>query len=287
MTEPRRLRESGSPRARALIQAGKREAPSRDTEKVVLAGLGLGGASGPASGTASLKSEIARSASTKSLASLKPLALSKVGVGVLAAAMAGSAGYVTGRHDERAIERTNAATASPLGASRTPATSALAAPLSPPPATEEAPAPSPAEAIVPRAPSQTVATVPRAPSELVATAPNASPTADPSPVSTHDAAHDAAHDSPLHVAESPLSSIAEQLASIRVARTCVQNRDGKGALAALDAYAARNPHGTFEEEEMALRVRALRLLGDLAGAARARANLQSRFPGSVHVSTLE
>jgi hypothetical protein len=62
--------------------------------------------------------------------------------------------------------------------------------------------------------------------------------------------------------------------------------DGSAALAALDAYAAQTPHRTFEEEGMALRVRALRLLGDHAGAARELATLQARFPGSVHLASL-
>ena len=231
MKEPRRLRESGSPRARALIQAGKREAPGRQTEKVVLAGLGLSGAIGAAPGTASLKSEIVRSPFAKSVASLKQIALSKVGVGVLTAAMAGSAGYVTGRHDERATERgmasesepplvashrapappatsapsvssaepsaerSNASTESRLGVgdSRTRAASALSAPIPPPRPAEEA-----------RAPTETVALVPRAPkSETVATAPSASPTVDAGPASTQGAT--------LPVSESPRSSIPDSL----------------------------------------------------------------------------
>jgi len=289
MREPRRLRESGSPRARALIQAGKGESPGRHTESVVLAGLGLGGASGAAE-AATLKSAAARSPLARSLASLKQVALSKAGIGVVAAAMAGSAGYATGRQHERAVERAmvgengpplavsppappaplaitpgvssamassgrpDAAPRSPLVDARTAATSTPSAHASPPRAADEARAPTP--------------TAP----------PRASPTLDVGPVSTQDAAAPAAE---------TLSSIAAQLESIRVARGCVQKGDGKGALAALDAYLAQNPHGTFEEEELALRVRAMRLLGDLAGAARERANLQSRFPQSVHLSTLE
>jgi len=81
-------------------------------------------------------------------------------------------------------------------------------------------------------------------------------------------------------------SIAEQLESIRRARARVQEGDGKAALRELDAYEGQSPRGTFEEEALALRVRALRLSGDGAGAARELANLASRFPTSVHLAAL-
>jgi hypothetical protein len=66
----------------------------------------------------------------------------------------------------------------------------------------------------------------------------------------------------------------------------VRQGDGKAALSELDAYEAQSPHGTFEEEDIALRVQALRLVGDSAGAARELTELKARFPGSVHLAAL-
>ena len=81
-------------------------------------------------------------------------------------------------------------------------------------------------------------------------------------------------------------AIAVQLESIRHARAGVAAGDARAALVELDAYERLYPHGIFEEEAMALRVRALRMAGDGAGAERERANLQSRFPRSVHLAAL-
>jgi Tfp pilus assembly protein PilF len=81
-------------------------------------------------------------------------------------------------------------------------------------------------------------------------------------------------------------AITVQLESIRHARALVASGDARAALVALDAYERRHPHGIFEEEAMALRVRALRIGGDAAGADRERTNLQSRFPKSVHLAAM-
>jgi hypothetical protein len=81
-------------------------------------------------------------------------------------------------------------------------------------------------------------------------------------------------------------AIAVELESIRHARALVAAGDPRAALVELDAYETRYPHGIFEEEAMALRVRGLRMAGDAGGAERARTNLQSRFPRSVHLAAL-
>jgi hypothetical protein len=250
-----------------------------------LAQLGLGSAGGAAL-------EMARSPFAKSLASLKQLALSKVGVGVIAAAVAGGAGYATGRHQEQEIERGMPARSAPalvtasVVPSPTASVSSVARAVAPladrsgaaieSPRSDSPPTATAARVFPPPA-AQTVR--PRSESVAITTSARAAPTIDAGSTVTQSATE--------RVSESPASLIAEELEAIRVARTCVQKGDGKGALAALDAYAARNPHGTFEEEGIALRVRALRLLGDAAGAARERANLQTRFPASVHLPTLE
>ncbi len=89
------------------------------------------------------------------------------------------------------------------------------------------------------------------------------------------------------VAASATPSIVGELNEIRHVRSLVVAGDGKGALDALDAYAASHPRGTFEEEALALRVRALRLTGDRAGAERGLRTLETRFPSSVYLASLE
>jgi hypothetical protein len=87
------------------------------------------------------------------------------------------------------------------------------------------------------------------------------------------------------VPDAPPSLLAE-LEPIRRARSSVLAADGKSALVELDAYVAAHPHGTFEEEALALRVRALRMLGDAAGASSTFDDLKTRFPRSVQLGAL-
>lgn len=82
-------------------------------------------------------------------------------------------------------------------------------------------------------------------------------------------------------------SIVGELDEIRHARTLVVSGDGKRALDALDAYAASHPQGTFEEEALVLRIRALRLTGDRVGAERSLQALETRFPKSVYLPSTE
>jgi len=97
---------------------------------------------------------------------------------------------------------------------------------------------------------------------------------------------DDASPAPEAHAASVAPAIAVQLESIRHARALVAAGDARAAFVELDAYETLYPHGIFEEEAMALRVRALRMAGDAAGAERERTNLQSRFPKSVHLAAL-
>jgi hypothetical protein len=70
-------------------------------------------------------------------------------------------------------------------------------------------------------------------------------------------------------------------------RSLVAASNGEVALDALDAYSASHPVGTFEEEALALRVRALGLIGDLIGAERSLRTLETHFPSSVHLAALK
>jgi hypothetical protein len=290
MNEPKRLLESGSPRVRALVDAGKHDAPNGSTERAVLGALGLGAASGALLGAGS---SVARSALARSLAVLRHAALSKLGVGVIAVASAGSAGYFAGRAHERAIS-SEAGTAStapstsglpprPKLAAQSPAPAALSSvptsssSIAPMPSSPSLPSPRPLEdtpAHAAREPQAGMAKVaaadarPRGPG-VVAQVTADAPAAPPEPAR-----------------RDPAIPIALQLESIRTARALVAKGDGNAALSELDSYEAKSPQGTFEEEAMALRVRALRLTGDTAGAARELARLGSRFPGSVHLAAL-
>jgi hypothetical protein len=256
MNEPRRLLESGSPALRALVLAGKRDAPGRRTEAAVLGALGLGGAGGAAVGAAHAAQAGARSSVARLVAGLKQAAFSKIGIGVIAAATAGGSGYVFGRGDERAA--IDAGPRASQGEHRT-----LTRPAR-------------GEALTTRA-------IP-----VVAAPATASPSAaTPSPSTSARLGRAApAADGTEHAPTPAPPSLVEQLASIRRARAMVESGDGDGAIRELEAYAARTPHGDFEEEALALRVRALRLGGDASGAARELANLRSRFPASVHIAAL-
>jgi hypothetical protein len=263
MNEPKRLRESGAPHLRALVEAGKRDIPAEHLEATVLGALGLGAAGGAAGLAGASGHGLARLSIAKLTRGLRDSLISKIGVGVIATTTAGSAGYVAGRAHEHALQREP--TAGAMSATPT---------LPPRPSSD----PSPVFVAAPTATS-----IP-----LVGDAPPA-----PSPAKRRTVSSTPAVDAPVNMqvaaqprAEVAAPSIAVQLESIRRARSLVQEGDGKAALAELDAYETRNPHGTFEEEEMALRVRALRVAGDAAGAERVLMNLESRFPRSVHLAAL-
>jgi hypothetical protein len=241
MNEPKRLRESGAPHLRALVEAGKRDIPAEHLEATVLGALGLGAAGGAAGLAGASGHGLARLSIAKLTRGLRDSLISKIG----------------------ALQREP--TAGAMSATPT---------LPPRPSSD----PSPVFVAAPTATS-----IP-----LVGDAPPA-----PSPAKRRTVSSTPAVDAPVNMqvaaqprAEVAAPSIAVQLESIRRARSLVQEGDGKAALAELDAYETRNPHGTFEEEEMALRVRALRVAGDAAGAERVLMNLESRFPRSVHLAAL-
>jgi hypothetical protein len=290
MNEPKRLLESGSTRLRALVEAGKRDAPGDHTEATVLGALGLGAAGGALLGAgAAVQTAVAQSRLVRSLVGLRRAALSKIGIGAIATATAGSAGYATGRLQERAIQReATAESAAPRAESHRVLRSL--SPSNPNAASPSLPsAPSSASSLVGSALAVTpTPAVHDARPHPAGTEPSSSPVVAVDSSSGPRAAAGRA-DAPAAVERPPEAmapSITAELESIRRARAFVEEGDGRAAIAVLDAYETRSPRGMFEEEEMALRVRALRITGDAAGAARELANLQSRFPKSVHLATL-
>jgi hypothetical protein len=88
-------------------------------------------------------------------------------------------------------------------------------------------------------------------------------------------------------ASSPPEDLGEQIRLIEAARAGVASRDAKAALAALDSYAAKFSHGSFGQEAMVLRIRALDQAGDFARATALAKSFVTRFPKSPHVARLK
>jgi hypothetical protein len=103
MNEPKRLLDSGSGHLRALVEAGKGDQPDRHLQEKVLGALGLGAASG-AGLIAGAPDALARSGIARFFGGLRHAALSKTGIGVIAAATVSSAGYLAVSVHERARE---------------------------------------------------------------------------------------------------------------------------------------------------------------------------------------
>lgn len=131
----------------------------------------------------------------------------------------------------------------------------------------------------PRTVAPAVETVPLAP-------PSATAAPSTPPVERYARRHDVAASHPT-VAASTTPSIVGELNEIRLVRSLVVMGDGKGALDALNGHVTSRPGGTFEEEALVRRVRALRLTGDLVGAGRSLRTLETRFPNSVYLESLE
>ena len=280
MNGPKRLLESGPGRLRVLVEAGKRDLPDRVVEQRVLGALGLGVAGG--AGLAGASGGLARSGGVGFLEGLRRAALSKVGIGVVATAAASSAGYLASR-EHGGVQ--SAATGSAMSSMPAVAPPPLESPSDDPGATVE---PVPAITASPASVARTMNPVgPVGAMPVVARGVGRGPGASAVvPVPPRASGRDDMAPSKGPGAVSTAPSMAAQLESIRRARGLVASGDARAALVELDAYEAQSPHGIFEEEAMALRVRALRLAGDAAGAARERMNLQARFPRSIHLAAL-
>jgi hypothetical protein len=234
MNEPKRLLVGGSPAARALLQAGKSDAPPPLLMSAIVGALGATVAP-PVAGTL--------------ISAVRQALASKVSVGALALATASGAGYAVGRVHERSLHQEPAATA-----------------------TVTAPAPPP-----------TTAAHPSAKPTAQPIQPTAQPIHEPAPIPIPKPPVREATPLPVPTARPPIT---EELTAIRNARSLVVAGSGQQALDALDAYEASHPQATFEEEALALRVRACRLTGDAHGAEQSLRSLETRFPGSVHLAGL-
>jgi hypothetical protein len=81
--------------------------------------------------------------------------------------------------------------------------------------------------------------------------------------------------------------LSEQIRLIEAARAGVASRDSKAALEALDSYSAKFSRGSFGQEAMVLRIRALDQAGDFARATALAKSFVTRFPKSPHVARLK
>jgi hypothetical protein len=190
---------------------------------------------------------------------IRHAAFSRIGVAIVAVAAASGGGYVMRRMHQRAVRaevgQQPSATVGSADAVRS---------------------------VVPQRPRTVARAVDNIPS-----APASATTAPSTPrVERQARRHDVATPHPT-VAANATPSIVGELSEIRHVRSLVVAGDGKGALDALDASVASRPGGTFEEEALALRVRALWLAGDRVGAERSLRTLETRFPNSIYLASLE
>ncbi|MGD0674050.1 MAG: hypothetical protein ABSC94_01445 [Polyangiaceae bacterium] len=287
MNEPKRLREVGPAGLRALVEAGQRDVPPAELKDTVLDALGVGAAIGAGASAHGAPWHVV----AKFSAGLRHAAAAKIGIGLVAMTTAGSAVYFAGRASEHEHATVSTAAAPSAGAAATPlapfsALSSLTTAAASGRTLVSAPASSGADS-APAAPSHP-------PMPVAVSSPPALSAQPPAPLKVASPRSAAALDraavrAPVAVAQGARAapaSIAVELESIRRVRALVDEGDPKAALTALDDYEARNPQGTFEEEATALRVRALRAVGDEVGAKRERASLAARFPRSVHLAAL-
>jgi hypothetical protein len=88
-------------------------------------------------------------------------------------------------------------------------------------------------------------------------------------------------------AASASDDLSEQIRLIEAARAGVAAHSPRAALIALDSYAAKFPRGSFGQEAMVLRIRAVDQAGDTARATALAKAFVARFPTSPHVARLK
>jgi hypothetical protein len=86
---------------------------------------------------------------------------------------------------------------------------------------------------------------------------------------------------------SATADLSEQIRLIEAARAGVAAHDPRAASSALDSYAAKFPRGSFGQEAMVLRIRAIDQSGDSARATALAKSFVTRFPNSPHVARLK
>jgi hypothetical protein len=88
-------------------------------------------------------------------------------------------------------------------------------------------------------------------------------------------------------AASAADDLSEQIRLIEAARAGVAAHSPGAALSALDSYSAKFPRGSFGQEAMVLRIRAVDQAGDSARATALAKSFVARFPKSPHVARLK
>lgn len=142
--------------------------------------------------------------------------------------------------------------------------------------------PAPPSVHVAELPAQSAVFVaPRAPSlpAIVDTAPTASTAPIPH------AARENPSSLPIAQAQAraaPSASLADQVAELDRARAALDRGEAARTGQLVDAYEARNPDGAFVQEAEVLRIEALELAGDRAGASLAAAHFFAAYPKSPH-----
>jgi hypothetical protein len=108
-----------------------------------------------------------------------------------------------------------------------------------------------------------------------------------SPLPPVEAAASATHVARGEPSVAATADLSEQIRLIEAARAGVAAHDSKAATAALDAYSAKFPRGSFGQEAMVLRIRAVDQAGDSARATAMAKSFITRFPSSPHVARLK
>lgn len=88
-------------------------------------------------------------------------------------------------------------------------------------------------------------------------------------------------------AASASDDLSEQIRLIEAARAGVASHAPRAALSALASYSVKFPRGSFGQEAMVLRIRALDQAGDSARATALAKAFVARFPTSPHVARLK
>lgn len=253
MSDPKRLLDEGSPFLRSVLGSLDDEAPPRDLDRKILAAMAaVPTATASASATASATTSAAGATTASSW--LRPRAIfgavAAVGVGVALVAALGTSDRLS------------------------PASDVAPAPVAPP-ARVEATSPPP---LVP-APETTVFGV----------SPDSLPTAAPTvarPPATPSAAMVAPSTAKPSLAGLETASIEREVQLLDHVKAALGSGSAASALGGLDAYDAEFPRGTLKTEATVLRVRALLLGGDRAGAEAVGEAFLASQPNGVHAKRI-
>jgi outer membrane protein assembly factor BamD (BamD/ComL family) len=123
--------------------------------------------------------------------------------------------------------------------------------------------------------------LPAVPVAALPSAPSATATTSTAPTVTASAVHGAASTTPPAASTGNDVDLAAERSLVDRARTALGRGQSSDALAALDAHAARYPHGRLSEEREALAVDALARSGRMDLALARAARFRATYPNSV------